>query len=127
MYLPGWFKAICGHSRNNRLHFFFPSKILGCYGDGGAVFTDSRELAEKIKALASHGQSIKYRHEYIGLNSRLDTVQAAVLRVKLPHVDKWISHRRRAAANYNDMLSDLEMIVCRMKTAWEYTYITNIR
>ena len=89
---------------------FFPSKILGCYGDGGAVFTDSRELAEKIKALASHGQSIKYRHEYIGLNSRLDTVQAAVLRVKLPHVDKWISHRRRAAANYNDMLSDLEMI-----------------
>ncbi len=89
---------------------FFPSKILGCYGDGGAVFTDSRELAEKIKALASHGQSIKYRHEYIGLNSRLDTVQAAVLRVKLPHVDKWISHRRRAAANYNDMFSDLEMI-----------------
>ena len=75
-----------------------------------AVFTDSRELAEKIKAFASHGQSIKYRHEYIGLNSRLDTVQAAVLRVKLPHVDKWIFHRRRAAANYNDMLSDLEMI-----------------
>ena len=56
---------------------FFPSKILGCYGDGGAVFTDSRELAEKIKAFASHGQSIKYRHEYIGLNSRLDPVQAA--------------------------------------------------
>lgn len=89
---------------------FFPSKVLGCFGDGGALFTDDPELAHKIKSLANHGQGVKYHHYYVGLNSRLDTLQAAVLRVKLPHLDRWIAHRRHAAAVYTAMLSDVPMI-----------------
>ena len=62
---------------------FFPSKNLGCFGDGGALFTNDERLAEKIKMIANHGQKIKYHHEIIGVNSRLDTLQAAILKVKL--------------------------------------------
>ncbi len=89
---------------------FFPSKVLGCFGDGGALFTDDPELAHKIKSLANHGQGVKYHHHYVGLNSRLDTLQAAVLRVKLPLLDQWIAHRRHAAAVYTAMLADVPMV-----------------
>jgi UDP-2-acetamido-2-deoxy-ribo-hexuluronate aminotransferase len=80
---------------------FFPSKNLGCYGDGGAVFTNDEALAKRLRMIANHGQAQRYYHELLGINSRLDTLQAAVLLVKLKHLDDFIS-RRRAAANYYD-------------------------
>ncbi len=81
---------------------FFPSKNLGCYGDGGALFTDDDALAERIRMTANHGQRVKYHHDVIGCNSRLDTIQAAVLEAKLPHLDEY-SRARREAADYYDM------------------------
>ena len=79
---------------------FFPTKNLGCYGDGGALLTNNESLAQQLQMIALHGQSQKYRHERIGCNSRLDTLQAAILRVKLPHLPSYISARRKAAADY---------------------------
>lgn len=79
---------------------FFPTKNLACFGDGGAVFTDDLQLAEKIKMLANHGQQKKYNHVYVGLNSRLDTIQAAILNVQLPWLDELIESRREIAAYY---------------------------
>jgi dTDP-4-amino-4,6-dideoxygalactose transaminase len=81
---------------------FFPSKNLGCYGDGGAVYTNDTELAEKIKMVANHGQRKKYVHEMVGCNSRLDTLQAAVLRAKLPHLDSYCDARRKVAKKYDE-------------------------
>ena len=72
---------------------FFPSKNLGCFGDGGAMFTNNAELAEKLHCIANHGQKVKYHHSMIGCNSRLDTLQAAVLDVKLKHLDEYIASR----------------------------------
>lgn len=80
---------------------FFPSKNLGCYGDGGALMTNDTALAEKCRVIANHGQIRQYYHEYIGLNSRLDAIQAAVLNVKLPHLDEYCAARLHAA-NYYD-------------------------
>ena len=80
---------------------FFPSKNLGCYGDGGALYTNDSELAQKIKMVANHGQRVKYIHDMVGCNSRLDTLQAAVLRVKLKHLDTYCD-ARRAVADYYD-------------------------
>jgi len=80
---------------------FFPSKNLGCYGDGGAMFTNNDELAAKLRVIANHGQSKRYYHDTVGCNSRLDAVQAAVLRVKLPQLDDY-NNRRRAAADFYD-------------------------
>ncbi len=80
---------------------FFPSKNLGAYGDGGALFTGQAELAETFKMIANHGQKKRYYHEIVGCNSRLDSIQAAILNVKLPLLDEYIS-RRRAAADYYD-------------------------
>lgn len=80
---------------------FFPSKNLGCYGDGGALFTRQKELAEKIKMMANHGQRIKYHHDLIGVNSRLDTLQAAILNVKLKYLNEY-EKARNIAANYYD-------------------------
>ena len=79
---------------------FFPSKNLGCYGDGGALFTDDPELAERIRMTANHGQRVKYHHDVVGCNSRLDTLQAAVLEVKLRHLDEYCTARWEAAARY---------------------------
>ena len=79
---------------------FFPSKNLGCYGDGGALFTDDDELAAKIRSIANHGMTVRYHHDMIGVNSRLDALQAAVLDVKLPHLDSFIEARCKAAAYY---------------------------
>ena len=80
---------------------FFPSKNLGCYGDGGALFTNDDELAGKLTMIANHGQSKKYYHDVVGCNSRLDTIQAAVLNVKLKKLDDYIAARRKAADYYD--------------------------
>lgn len=95
---------------------FFPSKNLGCAGDGGIITTDDAELAARARKLASHGTSKKYYHDAFGTNSRLDTLQAAILSVKLPHLDRWNAERRAAAAVYGELLSGvagLELPVMR--------------
>lgn len=84
---------------------FFPSKNLGCYGDGGALMTNDEKLAEKMRMIANHGQSKRYYHDLVGCNSRLDSLQAAVLGVKLPLLDSYISARRKAAAFYTRSFS----------------------
>jgi UDP-2-acetamido-2-deoxy-ribo-hexuluronate aminotransferase len=86
---------------------FFPSKNLGCYGDGGALFTDDDELATLIRSITNHGMKVRYYHDTIGVNSRLDTIQAAVLRVKLRHLDAFNEARQRAAAYYDTALAAL--------------------
>lgn len=83
---------------------FFPSKNLGCYGDGGAMTTHDPLLAARLKMIANHGQREKYRHEVVGCNSRLDALQAAVLDVKLRHLDEYCAARREAARRYNERL-----------------------
>jgi dTDP-4-amino-4,6-dideoxygalactose transaminase len=85
---------------------FFPSKNLGCAGDGGMIVTDDAELAATAKKTASHGTSKKYFHDAMGVNSRLDSLQAAILLEKLPHLDDWNAARRAAAAVYDELLAD---------------------
>lgn len=87
---------------------FFPSKNLGCYGDGGAIYTHDQILAERIKMIANHGQVKKYVHKYIGVNSRLDTIQAAILEVKLKYLNKYSVARRTAADRYDILLSGID-------------------
>ena len=89
---------------------FFPSKNLGCYGDGGALYTFNKAIADKIKIIANHGQVIKYVHKYIGVNSRLDSVQAAVLNIKLKHLNSYSNERRNAANRYDQLLQDIKQI-----------------
>ncbi len=89
---------------------FYPGKNLGAYGDGGAVTTNDADIAEKIRLLRNIGQKVKYFHEIKGFNNRLDTMQAAVLGVKLPYLNDWNASRRRAAATYADLLVDLPII-----------------
>lgn len=79
---------------------FFPSKNLGCYGDGGAIFTNDDALAHSLRGIVNHGMYIRYHHDVVGVNSRLDSVQAAVLNAKLPHLDSYNALRRNAAAKY---------------------------
>jgi len=85
---------------------FFPSKNLGCYGDGGAMFTNDDALAEKLRMIANHGMKVRYYHDSIGVNSRLDTIQAAVLNIKLQHLDTYIANRQRAAAYYDNAFAN---------------------
>jgi UDP-2-acetamido-2-deoxy-ribo-hexuluronate aminotransferase len=80
---------------------FFPSKNLGCYGDGGAIFTNDSDLAEKMAMIANHGQKVRYYHEMVGCNSRLDSMQAAVLRIKLRNLDDYCNRRRKVADYYD--------------------------
>jgi len=80
---------------------FFPSKNLGCYGDGGAIFTNDDQLAEKIRMVANHGQSVQYYHDENAVNSRLDSMQAAILRIKLRHLDEYAAARNKVAAYYD--------------------------
>ena len=89
---------------------FFPSKNLGCFGDGGAMMTNDDELAEKIRMIANHGQSKRYYHDIIGCNSRLDNIQAAVLRIKLKKLDQYILNRQKAANYYDKNLKDLDQL-----------------
>jgi UDP-2-acetamido-2-deoxy-ribo-hexuluronate aminotransferase len=90
---------------------FFPSKNLGCYGDGGAIYTNNPELAERIKMIANHGQEKKYVHKYIGVNSRLDTIQAAILNIKLKYLDEYSNARRSAADIYDKYLIGISELI----------------
>jgi len=81
---------------------FFPSKNLGCYGDGGAIFTNDDELAKQLRVLVNHGMAVRYYHDYVGVNSRLDSIQAAILKVKLQYLDKYAASRRAAADFYDE-------------------------
>ncbi len=87
---------------------FFPSKNLGCFGDGGAIMTNSEELAGNIKMVANHGQIKKYHHEVLGCNSRLDTIQAAILDIKLKHLDTYSANRNKMADVYYDKLGGIK-------------------
>ncbi len=86
---------------------FYPSKNLGCYGDGGALFTNDDQLADRIRLLANHGMKTRYYHDEVGINSRLDAIQAAILSVKLRHLDDFAKARQQAAARYDEVLSTL--------------------
>lgn len=94
---------------------FFPSKNLGCYGDGGALFTDDDEIAQTAKCIANHGMTIRYHHDRIGVNSRLDSIQAAILDVKLNHMEEYIDHRQAAARFYDEALADIPQIILPKK------------
>ena len=97
---------------------FFPSKNLGAYGDGGAIMTNDDELANKLKMIANHGQSKRYYHELVGCNSRLDSLQAAVLKVKLNYLDKYIDARRNLADNYDTAFQAHPKITTPFRAAW---------
>lgn len=90
---------------------FFPSKNLGCFGDGGAIFTNDDNLAHMIRGIVNHGMYERYHHDVVGVNSRLDTIQAAVLRAKLPRLDKYNAARQEAAAKYNEAFKGQEFII----------------
>ena len=110
---------------------FFPSKPLGCYGDGGAVFTNNDEYAEKIKMLRVHGQNERYHHKYIGLGARLDTLQAAVLLAKLPHYAAEIKARQLVAEQYTNHLHNkvkVPLIKANRSSVWaQYTICVSER
>jgi UDP-2-acetamido-2-deoxy-ribo-hexuluronate aminotransferase len=89
---------------------FFPSKNLGCYGDGGAIFTHDKSLAEKLQMIANHGQRIKYHHDVIGINSRLDTLQAAILNVKIKYLQHYTRKRNEAASFYDQHFKNYDFI-----------------
>ncbi len=110
---------------------FFPSKNLGCYGDGGALYTCNPILAEKIKMIANHGQIKKYVHKYIGVNSRLDSIQAAVLNIKIKYLDEYILSRNNAADYYDNLLKNVKNIIIPQRSFnsthvfHQYTLIIN--
>lgn len=90
---------------------FFPSKNLGCYGDGGALFTNDDELAIKIRSIVNHGMGKRYFYDRIGVNSRLDSIQAGILRIKLRKLDEYIANRQRAAQYYNEFFSQVDGVI----------------
>ncbi|MFM8572257.1 MAG: DegT/DnrJ/EryC1/StrS family aminotransferase [Pirellula sp.] len=100
----------CGAIGDAGCFSFYPSKNLGAFGDGGMVTTDSEEIWKKIKLMRSYGSVVKYQHEVVGWNSRLDTIQAAILKCKLPHLESWNNRRREIAAKYSRLLGDLKEI-----------------
>ena len=97
---------------------FFPSKNLGCFGDGGAIFTEDEALANRLRMIANHGQSKRYYHDIVGCNSRLDSIQAAVLNVKLNLLDKYINARRQAADFYDKAFANHERITTPYRAAY---------
>ena len=90
---------------------FFPAKPLGCYGDGGAIFTNDDTLAEKIRMIVNHGEKIKYHHEIIGCNSRLDSIQAEILNIKLKYLDEYNANRNIMAKNYNLAFAEIDELL----------------
>ena len=105
---------------------FFPAKPLGCFGDGGAVLTNNDELAEKIRMLRVHGQDRRYHHKYIGLGARLDTIQAAVLNVKLRHYPEDLANRQKVAEIYSEVLSE-KLQVYSQKQAVSYLILPKVK
>lgn len=97
---------------------FFPSKNLGCYGDGGAIFTQDATLAKQIKMIANHGQQVKYHHDVIGVNSRLDTLQAAILEVKLKYLDDYAARRQAVADRYDQQLSGIKGVQTPVRASY---------
>lgn len=96
---------------------FFPSKNLGCYGDGGAIFTNNDTLAAQMRKVANHGQSKRYYHDTVGCNSRLDSIQAAVLKIKLAKLDAYIDARRKVAKHYDNFLSQFDGLISPVRDA----------
>ncbi len=94
---------------------FFPSKNLGCFGDGGAIFTNNDNLAKKLRSIVNHGMTKRYYHDDIGVNSRLDSIQAAVLRIKLKHLDKYNKARQYAASYYDNVFKDIPNLTTPFK------------
>lgn len=101
---------------------FYPAKNLGAYGDAGMTVTNNEELAGRLRMMRNYGQLKKYHHEFIGINSRLDEVQAAILRVKLKHLDEWNEKRRRAARLYNEFLKDSGVITPTQREYAKHVY-----
>ena len=97
---------------------FFPSKNLGCFGDGGAIFTNDDSLVVKLKMIGNHGQRIKYYHDVVGVNSRLDTMQAAILDIKLKHLNSYCDARQKAAAYYDSALKHVEQITIPFRSSF---------
>lgn len=95
---------------------FFPSKNLGCFGDGGAIFTNNDELAAKMRSISNHGMVVRYYHDEVGVNSRLDSIQAAVLEVKLQHLNKYCTNRQVAAAYYDNVFKENNKIIIPSKS-----------
>jgi len=112
---------------------FYPSKNLGGFGDGGALFTNDDELAAKMKMIANHGQSKQYYHDVVGCNSRLDSIQAAVLNIKLKHLDEYADARRAAADFYDKAFAGNEKIITPFRAAYskhvfhQYTIVLNVK
>lgn len=94
---------------------FFPSKNLGCYGDGGAIFTNDDALAAQMRKIVNHGQSKRYYHDTVGCNSRLDSIQAAVLKIKLAKLDEYIDARRKVATHYDNFLSQFDGVIAPVR------------
>jgi dTDP-4-amino-4,6-dideoxygalactose transaminase len=97
---------------------FFPSKNLGCYGDGGAIYTNSDVLAKKLRSIANHGMKVRYHHDDIGINSRLDTIQSAILRVKLKHLSRFNEARRVVADNYDEAFAACKSIIIPSRVSY---------
>ncbi len=106
---------------------FFPSKNLGCYGDGGAIFTNDDELAHTIRGIVNHGMYVRYHHDVVGVNSRLDSIQAAVLRAKLPNLDEYNKARRLAASKYTKAFEGVENIITLGALSFQFFNIFIIR
>lgn len=125
----------CGQKAGNLARLacfsFYPGKNLGAYGDAGAVTTNDRVLAEQVRLLRNHGRRSKYLHEQVGFGERLDTLQAAILAAKLPHLDCWIVARRRLAQRYNELLAGCEIGLPRVaagaESAWHLYVIRTPR
>ena len=108
----GTFNGVCDSNLGDiSTTSFFPAKPLGCFGDGGAVFTNSNELAQKMKMLRVHGQNKRYHHKYIGMGGRMDTLQCAIVDVKLKHYAKDLALRQKVAGKYTNALKDKNLIL----------------
>ncbi|HEX5112816.1 MAG TPA: DegT/DnrJ/EryC1/StrS family aminotransferase [Saprospiraceae bacterium] len=97
---------------------FYPSKNLGCYGDGGAMFAMREPIAQKLRSIANHGMTRRYYHDHIGVNSRLDSIQAAILNVKLPHLDAWNQARIKVADQYDAALGSIDGLLIPQRVPW---------
>lgn len=120
---PGNVQQMAGTIGHIGCTSFYPSKNLGCYGDGGAMFTRNDEMAHKLRMVANHGMQKRYYHDVIGVNSRLDSLQAAVLNVKLPHLNAYNEARKKVAAQYDERLKNISGIITPLRVQWsEHVY-----